>query len=132
MTMTDPLADMLTRIRNAQAVKLVSIKFAYSNIKFNVLKVLKQEGYIQDFETVKEENLNYITVNLKYSREGKPAITEIKRESKPGRRVYSSIQDLKPFYNEMGCVILSTSNGVLSNADAKKQNVGGEVLCKVF
>lgn len=130
--MTDPLADMLTRIRNAQMVKLLSINTAYSKLKEGILKVLQDQGYIAGFEVYKEDNKSFLDVSLKYTKDGAPVIKEITRASKPGRRVYSSINDLKPFYNDMGVVILSTPKGVLSNFDAKKHNVGGEVLCKVF
>lgn len=128
MTMSDNIADMLTRIRNAQKSKLISVSLPASKMKSNILDVLKDEGYISNFSITE----NNITVNLKYSRGGRPAISEIHRISKPGRRLYSSIKDLPGYYNNMGIYILSTSRGVLSDREALSRNVGGEVICKVF
>ncbi|HJK86879.1 MAG TPA: 30S ribosomal protein S8 [Candidatus Megaira endosymbiont of Nemacystus decipiens] len=130
MSMSDNVADMLTRIRNGQKSKLLNVELPLSNLKCSVLEVLKQEGYILDYKVEKETKT--ITIVLKYSKEGIPAISELHRVSKPGKRVYSSITDLKGYFNNMGIHILSTSCGVMSDREAKKQNVGGEVICKVF
>lgn len=130
MSMSDNIADMLTRIRNGQKSKLLNVQLPLSNLKCNVLEVLKQEGYILNYKITKETKT--ITIVLKYSKEGIPAISEVHRVSKPGKRVYSSISDLKGYFNNMGIHILSTSCGVMSDREAKKQNIGGEVICKVF
>ena len=130
MSMSDNIADMLTRIRNGQKSKLLNVQLPLSNLKCNVLEVLKQEGYILNYKITKETKT--ITIVLKYSKEGIPAISEVHRVSKPGKRVYSSISDLKGYFNNMGIHILSTSCGVKSDREAKKQNIGGEVICKVF
>ncbi len=130
MTMSDNVADMLTRIRNGQKSKLLSVSMPLSNMKSNILEVLKKEGYITGFKKNNVENS--LDVDLKYSRLGDPAISEIHRVSKPGKRVYTAISDLKGYYNNMGIHILSTPSGIVSDREAKKLNVGGEVICKVF
>ncbi len=130
--MTDPLADMLTRIRNGQQAKLYSVESPYSDLRFSVLEVLKSEGYITDFEKVDgKDGHPAISIVLKYH-EGKGVISVLKKISKPGRRVYSKIKDLQQFYNGLGVVILSTSKGVMADHEARKENLGGEVLCNVF
>lgn len=132
MAFTDPLGDLLTRIRNGQSAKLAVVKSPSSNLRAHVLEVLKRQGYIRDFSLVKADNgQNQVTVELKYY-EGEPVIKEIKRVSKPGRRVYTKITDLKPIYNGLGIAILSTPKGVMSDHEARSANVGGEVLCEVF
>jgi small subunit ribosomal protein S8 len=128
--MSDNIADMLTRIRNAQGSKLISVSVAFSNLKLNVLEVLKSEGYILGYH--RSDDTKTISIDLKYSRDGKPAITYIHKVSKPGKRIYSSISDLFGYFNNMGIYILSTSRGVLSDAQARRLNVGGEIICKVF
>lgn len=130
MSMSDNIADMLTRIRNGQKSKLLNVSVPLSKLKCNVLEVLKDEGYIADYKRMEEERS--INVSLKYSQRGQGAITEIHRVSKPGKRAYSSINDLPGYYNNMGIHILSTSQGVMSDRQAKKMKVGGEVICKVF
>lgn len=130
MTMSDNVADMLTRIRNGQKSRLMSVSMPCSKLKCSVLEVLKKEGYISGYKKNSDES--NIEVSLKYSRIGEPAITEIHKVSKPGKRIYSAIGDLSGYYNNMGTHILSTSKGVISDRDAKKLNVGGEVICKVF
>jgi small subunit ribosomal protein S8 len=132
MSMTDSIADMLTRIRNAQKSKLMSISMPCSKIKCAILDVLQKEGYIKKYLIIKNENISHIEVDLKYSINGNPAIREINRVSKPGKRIYSSIDKLKGYYNNMGIYILSTSKGVLSDRDAHSQKIGGEIICKVF
>lgn len=133
MSMTDPLADMLTRLRNGQHARLYSVEFAFSRIRAGVLEVLKKEGYIRDYtKGTSEEGHPILKVELKYDNNGQAVISEINRLSKPGRRLYSKIQDLKKFYNGLGLVIISTSQGVMSDHEARKQNIGGELLCAVF
>mgnify|MGYP000741757326 CR=1 FL=1 len=127
---TDPIADMLTRIRNGQKSKLLSVSMPLSKLKLAVLNVLKAEGFIADFKG--QADTRSIEVSLKYSRLGDPGIREIHKVSKPGRRVYSGPSSLKEYYNNMGIYILSTSKGVISDREARKLNVGGEVICKVF
>ena len=130
MSMSDNIADMLTRIRNGQKSKLLNVALPASKLKCAVLDVLKSEGYITDY--AKDEKEGIIDISLKYSHVGDPAICEIHRVSKPGKRMYSSIGDLPGYFNNMGIHILSTSHGVMSDREAKKLNVGGEVICKVF
>ena len=130
MTMSDNIADMLTRIRNGQKSRLLNVGLPMSKLKCAVLDVLKNEGFIAGYTTNTEEKT--IDIALKYSRVGQPAICEIHRVSKPGKRMYSSIGELPGYFNNMGIHILSTSHGVMSDREAKKLNVGGEVICKVF
>jgi|TARA_B110000503_G_scaffold88455_1_gene134093 small subunit ribosomal protein S8 len=130
MSMSDNIADMLTRIRNGQKSRLLNVGLPASKLKCAVLDVLKNEGYITDYIMNIEEKT--IDISLKYSRVGQPAICEIHRVSKPGKRMYSSIGKLPGYFNNMGIHILSTSHGVMSDREAKKLNVGGEVICKVF
>ena len=132
MAMTDPLGDMLTRIRNGQQRRFGSVFSPASNFRVNVLGVLEREGYIRGFETLDEgDGKRQIRIELKYH-EGEPVIRTIKRVSKPGRRVYSGISDLANVCSGLGIAILSTPRGVLSDAEARAQNVGGEVLCNVI
>ncbi|ALN41036.1 30S ribosomal protein S8 [Rickettsia rhipicephali] len=132
MSMTDNVADMLTRIRNAYKSKLINVSFPSSKIKTSILDVLQKEGYIKDYITTQKNNISYTEVALKYSINGDASICEIHRVSKPGKRVYSPIKDLKGYYNNMGIYILSTPYGVMSDREAHIKNVGGEVICKVF
>ena len=132
MTLTDPIGDMFSRIRNAQMRLLNSIDIPSSNFRKNILKILKEEGYIKDYYIEKSENnKNNLKINLKYY-EGDPVIKEIKRISKPGRRVYSRANSIPKVMNGVGLAILSTPKGVMTDANAKKNNVGGEIICKVF
>ena len=132
MSMTDPLGDMLTRIRNGQRARKDTISTPASGLRANVLDVLKREGYIRDY-TRREvrPGIAEVYIQLKYH-EGEPVIREISRVSTPGRRVYSKIKDLQRVYNGLGIAILSTPRGVLSDTEARDMNVGGEVLCQVF
>jgi len=132
MPCTDPLADMLTTIRNGQQAGLAAVKTPASKLRANVLSVLKSEGYIRDYaEELSEAGHKKIKIELKYF-EGKPAIKAINKVSTPGRRIYSQIGKLKSFYNGLGVSVLSTSKGVMTDRDAKTANIGGEVLCSVF
>ena len=132
MSLTDPLGDMLTRIRNAQGSRHSSCISPASKLRANVLEVLKREGYIRGY-TAEEvrPGVNQLRIELKYA-EGEPVIKQIHRVSKPGRRVYSKISELPRHYAGLGVSILSTPRGVLSDAEARAANVGGEVLCRVF
>ena len=132
MTLVDPIGDMLTRIRNGQMRSLNKIKIPFSNFRLKILEVLKKEGYIIDFNIDNgKEKIKFLSVDLKYY-EGQPVIKEIKRVSKPGRRVYSKATSIPKVLNGLGLAILSTSKGVMSDADAMKNNLGGEIICKVF
>ena len=132
MTLTDPIGDMFSRIRNAQMRSLNSIDIPSSNFRKNILKILKNEGYIKDYYIEKSENNKIkLKINLKYY-EGDPVIKEIKRISKPGRRVYSRADSIPRVMNGLGLAILSTPKGVMSDTEARKNNIGGEVICRVF
>ncbi|MBM3506459.1 MAG: 30S ribosomal protein S8 [Alphaproteobacteria bacterium] len=131
MSMTDPLGDMLTRIRNGQRAGASDVMSPASKFRVNVLEVLQREGYIRGYERVEEEGHAALRIELKYH-EGEPVIRTIRRISKPGRRVYSGIADLAQICNGLGIAILSTPKGVLSDSEARSQNVGGEVLCNVI
>ena len=132
MAMTDPLGDMLTRIRNAQRVNKTIVRSPASKLRGNVLEVLKSEGYIRSYSRIDHDGgFSEFEIELKYH-EGQPVIQKIARVSKPGRRVYSSIKELVPIYNGLGITILSTPRGVMSDIQARAANVGGEVLCEVF
>ncbi|MCP5361912.1 MAG: 30S ribosomal protein S8 [Hyphomicrobiales bacterium] len=132
MAVTDPIADMLATIRNGQQAKLAYTETPYSQLREQVLKVLEEEGYISGIEQVEiRKGIKRLKIKLKYF-EGQGAIKEMKKISKPGRRVYKAIDDLQKFYNGLGISILSTSKGVMSDHRARQENVGGEVLCNVF
>tara|TARA_Y100001958_G_scaffold158343_1_gene155911 strand:+ start:948 stop:1346 length:399 start_codon:yes stop_codon:yes gene_type:complete len=132
MTLTDPIGDMFSRIRNGQMRSLNSVQIPSSNFRKNILEILKKEGYIKDFFIEKsEKNKISLTVSLKYY-EGDPVIKEIKRISKPGRRVYSRATSIPKVMNGLGLAILSTPKGVMSDSEARKNNLGGEVICRVF
>jgi len=132
MSMTDNIADMLTRIRNAQKSKMVSMSVPHSKMKCSILDVLREEGYISSYSVADMgRNIKSIEVDLKYSARGNPAIQEIKRVSKPGKRTYTHA-GMQGHYNGMGIYILSTSKGVLSDRAAHALGIGGEVICKVF
>ena len=132
MTMSDPIGDLLTRIRNGQRARKTSVLSPASKLRSNVLEVLKREGYIRDFAQEEiQPGIAELRIELKYH-EGKPVIREISRVSKPGRRVYSKIKDLPKVYNGLGIAILSTPKGVMSDNEARAANLGGEVLCRVF
>ena len=132
MSMSDTLGDMLTRIRNGQTTNKKVVDAPASRFRKNVLEVLKREGFIRNYEEkVTKPGINFFEIELKYYN-GKPVITEIKRVSKPGRRVYSSIKNLQKTYNGLGISILSTPRGVMSDNEAREANVGGEVLCTIY
>ncbi len=132
MSMTDPLGDMLTRIRNGQQARKDSVLTPASKLRARVLDVLQREGYIRGYSDADTSTAQAsLRIDLKYF-EGQPAIQHVARVSKPGRRVYSGAQELPRVRNGLGIVIVSTPKGVLSDAEARDQNVGGEVLCQVF
>lgn len=128
--MTDPIADMLTRLRNALAVKKAEVIIPCSKIKLAIADILKKNGYIVDYEKT-DDNYGEIKVILKY-RDGKPAITFLKRISKPGRRVYVQKDELPVVLNSLGIAIISTPQGVMTNKSAKKAGIGGEILCEIY
>ncbi|HWB44720.1 MAG TPA: 30S ribosomal protein S8 [Hyphomicrobiaceae bacterium] len=130
--MNDPLGDMLTRIRNAQQRRRPKVSSPASKLRAHVLDVLADEGYIRGYVRVDHKNgASELEIELKYSN-GQPAIREIKRISKPGRRVYKAVRDLSTVANGLGVAILSTPKGVMSDSRAREENVGGEILCNVF
>jgi len=132
MPMTDPLGDLLTRIRNAQTRGRTSVKTPASSLRGRVLDVLQAEGYIRGYSQAEfATGKNEFEIELKYS-DGEPVIREIQRVSKPGRRVYSSVKNIPTIHNGLGISILSTPKGVMADHEARDQNVGGEVLCRVF
>ncbi len=131
MSLSDPLGDMLTRIRNGQHARKAVVKSPASKLRSNVLEVLKREGYIRDYSAEGVAATAELQIELKYH-EGEPVIKEIDRVSKPGRRVYSKVSDLPRVYNGLGISILSTPQGIMSDNEARAANVGGEILCRVF
>ena len=131
MTMTDPISDLLTRIRNGQMVRKSKVACPASKLKVSILKVLQEEGYIRGYEFSENEKGKELEISLKYF-DGKPVIKEISRVSKPGMRVYSSVKTMPSFKNNMGITILSTSKGVMTNFAAQSANLGGEILCRVY
>jgi small subunit ribosomal protein S8 len=132
MSLTDPLGDLLSRIRNAQMRKKSKVSTPSSRLRAGVLEVLKNEGYIRGYATVEhKDGRNEFEIELKYF-DGSPVIREIERISKPGRRVYVSVKALPRINNGLGVAILSTPKGVMADHDARDQNVGGEILCTVF
>lgn len=130
--MTDPIADMLTRIRNAIQIERTEVVLPCSGIKVGIAEALQREGYIWDFEVIEQQPQNQLKVNLKYGPRGEPVIQEIQRISKPGRRVFTGVGDMPEVVQGMGICVLSTSRGILSSREARKQGVGGEVLCSVL
>ena len=130
--MTDPIADLLTRMRNAISVEKPTVSVPYSNMKKNILQVLKENGYVADFMSEMQDNRAVLRVDLKYGSDGEKVISHIQRVSKPGRRVYRGVKELREPLNGLGVAVVSTPRGVLSHADAKKNNVGGEILLEVW
>ena len=132
MSRRDTLGDLVTSMRNGQSTKTRVVDAPASRFRKNVLEVLKREGFIRNFEEKEmRPGINFFEIELKYYN-GKPVISEIKRVSKPGRRVYSSIKNLQKTYNGLGISILSTPRGVMSDNEAREANVGGEVLCTIY
>ena len=132
MSFADPIGDMITRIRNAQLRTLYNVKVPSSKYRAKILEVLKQEGYISNYKLLSDEkNKNSLVVDLKYYK-GLPVIKEIKRVSRPGRRVYVRADSIPKIQNGLGLAIVSTSMGIMSDSDARMKNVGGEIICRVF
>ncbi len=129
--MTDPIADMLTRIRNAVRVERPHVDIPTSRVKLGLAEVLKREGYIWDYQEIEGTPVKQLRIELKYGPNGERVIQSIKRVSKPGRRVYSKCTELRPVLNGLGISILSTSKGLVSDREARQQKLGGEVLCEI-
>jgi len=132
MSMTDPIADLLTRIRNAHLAKHDRLDIPTSKLKVEICKILKKEGYIRNFRLTDSSPRKTLRVFLRYSPEGLPAISYLARVSKPGRRVYRGADMIRPVRNGLGVGIISTSQGLISDADARNKRLGGEVLCEVW
>jgi small subunit ribosomal protein S8 len=131
MSLSDPIADMLTRIRNAARVNKSDVQVKASNICQGIAVVLKDEGYIEDFDRIDDNKQGVLRITLKYDQDGRPIINELKRTSKPGRRIYVSVDELPRVLAGMGIAVVSTSKGVLSDRKCREANVGGEILCTV-
>ena len=131
MSLTDPIGDMLARIKNSQLRNHKKVEMPSSNFKMKIADVLKNEGYINGFNVDKNDNKQILIIDLKYN-SGSPVISVIERISKPGRRVFSSAESLPKINNGLGIAIISTPKGVMTDIDARKQKVGGEIICKVF
>ena len=132
MSLSDPIGDMLARLKNSQLRNHKKIELPSSKFKTKIAEILKSEGYIIDYEVVNSENNKAnLLISLKYS-SGNPVISSIERVSKPGRRIFSSAESLPKINNGLGIAIVSTPKGVMSDIDARKQNIGGEIICKVF
>lgn len=132
MVMTDPIADMLTRIRNANSAKHATVTIPSSNIKKAIAEILLEEGYIKDFKCIEDDKQGMIEVTLKYGEDDSRVIAGIKRISKPGLRIYASKEEVPKVLNGLGIAILSTSKGIMTDKKARQNNVGGEVICYVW
>lgn len=132
MSMTDPIADFLTRIRNGLKSRRAYVEVPSSALKVEIAKILKEEGYILNFKMAEDDKQGVLRVDLKYTAEGRPVIDGLKRESRPGRRVYLGKEDIKPVLGGLGVAILSTPRGVVTDRAAKREGVGGELLCTVW
>jgi len=131
MSLTDPIGDMIARIKNAQIRNHKVVELPSSNFKIQISEILKSEGYIIDYKIKKDEKKPTLSINLKYH-SGNPVISTIERISKPGRRIFSSAESLPKINNGLGIAIISTPKGVMTDLDARKQKIGGEIICKVF
>jgi len=131
MSLSDPIADMLTRIRNAVRINEKQVNIKASNVCEGIAAVLKKEGYIEDYDRIDDGKQGILRVNLKYDQDGEPVIREITRTSKPGRRIYSSVDQLPRVLGGMGMAIISTSKGIMSDRNCRQNNVGGEIICTV-
>ena len=132
MTMTDPIADMLTRIRNANTVKHETVDVPASNMKKELARILLEEGFIRGYDVIEDGKQGIIRIQLKYGQAGEKVITGLKRISKPGMRVYAAKEELPKVLNGLGISIISTSKGILTDRQARKEGVGGEVICYVW
>ena len=131
MSLSDPIADMLTRIRNAVRINRKQVNIRASKICEGIAAVLKQEGYIEDYDQIDDGKQGILRISLKYTQDGRAIINEITRTSKPGRRIYSSVEKLPHVLGGMGIAIVSTSKGIMSDENCRKNNVSGEILCTV-
>lgn len=132
MAMSDPIADMLTRVRNAGKAKFTSVDIPGSKLKTELANVLKNQGFIKNYKVIKDNKQGILRVYLKYDDEQKHTILGLERVSKPSRRVYVKGKDIKPVLNGLGVAILSTSNGILTDKQAREKNIGGEILCNIW
>ncbi|MHC4271560.1 MAG: 30S ribosomal protein S8 [Planctomycetota bacterium] len=131
MSLSDPIADMLTRIRNAIRANKEQVNIKASNICEGIAVVLKNQGYIQNYDRIDDAQQGFIRIFLKYDQLGNPVISDMERVSKPGRRIYSSVTELPYVLDGLGIAIISTSKGIMSDNDCRKNNIGGEILCTV-
>ena len=132
MAMSDPIADMLTRVRNAGKAKFNSVDIPGSKMKFELAKVLKDEGYIRNYKFIKDNKQGVLRVYLKYNDKQEHSILSIDRVSKPSKRVYMKGKDIKPVYSGLGIAVLSTSKGIMTDKQAREKNIGGEIICNVW
>jgi len=130
--MTDPIADMLTRIKNALMARHKTVVVPGSKLKIEIARILKEEGYIEDYRVIEEKPQTKIEIVLKYDEKKRPVIAGIKRVSKPGRRIYRGYRELPKVLNGMGIAIISTSQGIMTDHEARKRRVGGEVICEIW
>ena len=131
MSLSDPIGDMIARVKNAQSRNQKKVELPSSNFKVKIAEILKNEGFVKDFKVNSEKNKNLLSLELKYH-SGNPVINTFERVSKPGRRIFSSANGLPKINNGLGIAIVSTPKGVMTDLDARKQRVGGEIICKVF
>ena len=132
MTMTDPVADMLTRVRNAAKARFNSVDIPGSKMKVDIAKILKDEGYIRNYKFIKDGKQGILRIYLKYGSAQESVIYGLNRVSRPSRRVYVKSKDIKPVFNGLGTAIISTSRGVMTDRKARKENLGGEILCNIW
>jgi len=132
MTMSDPIADMLTRIRNAGKAKFNSVDIPGANLKIELAEVLKNEGYIKNYKFIKDGKQGVLRIYLKYGKDNSHVILRLERVSKPSRRVYVGSKDIKSVYNGLGIAVLSTSKGIMTDKRARKENIGGEIICNIW
>ena len=132
MCMTDPIADMLTRIRNANMIGKESVNVPSSRIKIGIAEVFKREGFVKDYKKIPDDKQGVIRIYLKYGPLNRKVINSITRESKPGKRVYKKVEEIVKVLNGIGLAVYSTSNGILSNDECRRKNIGGELICTVW
>jgi len=132
MSLSDPISDMLTRIRNAVRINATTTKIRASKICVNIAKVLKEEGYVEDYDVIDDGKQGILMIRLKYGPNGERIIQDLKRESKPGRRVYRGVEEIPKVLEGLGVAIVSTSKGVLSDRQCREMHIGGELICTVY
>ena len=130
--MTDPITDMLNRIRNAQTVRHQTVEVPFSNLKLKITQILIKENFITDFKKIRRKEQKIIRIYLKYTKEKNPAISGLKRISKPGQRIYKKANEIKKVKGGYGLSIISTSKGMMTNKEARKNNLGGEIICEIW